>query len=256
MVSSGAGGGRRAGGRPSRRHLSVSLSAPQPFTERGYYPPAAGGAGPPPFAAFQFRGRLEGPDWRRLSAVDVGRVCREGDVAALQEHLEHVTFCSAERERCPHCQAPADPLLLRLLRLSQLCTEYLLHSQEYLSAQLGGLEEALREAGAQRDRLGEEVARRAQEVKGLKEECRRRKKMISTQQMMLEARASYHQVRGVGTATCVLPAPSPVEQPRAVSPGRGLTFDTSSVRYTCTQPPTKPVMKACVAGFHCLRTFT
>ncbi|XP_035412986.1 cilium assembly protein DZIP1 isoform X1 [Cygnus atratus] len=164
-----------------------------PFTERGYYPPAAGGAGPPPFAAFQFRGRLEGPDWRRLSAVDVGRVCREGDVAALQEHLEHVTFCSAERERCPHCQAPADPLLLKLLRLAQLCTEYLLHSQEYLSAQLGGLEEALREARAQRDRLGEEAARRAQEVKGLKEECRRRKKMISTQQMMLEARASYHQ---------------------------------------------------------------
>uniref|UniRef100_A0A8C9FAK8 Cilium assembly protein DZIP1 N-terminal domain-containing protein n=1 Tax=Pavo cristatus TaxID=9049 RepID=A0A8C9FAK8_PAVCR len=153
--------------------------------------PAAAGAGP--FPAFQFRGRHEGPDWRRLSAVDVGRVWREGDVAALQEHLEHVTFCSAERERCPHCQGPADPLLLKLLRLAQLCTEYLLHSQEYLSAQLSSLEEALRAAQAQRDRLAEEVAQRTQEVKGLKEECRRRKKMISTQQMMLEARASYHQ---------------------------------------------------------------
>ncbi|KAF1669551.1 DZIP1 protein, partial [Pygoscelis papua] len=169
----------------------------QPFTERAYYPPAAGGtgagAGPAPFPAFQFRGRHEGPDWRRLSAVDVGRVSREGDVAVLQEHLEHVTFCSAERERCPHCQGPADPLLLKLLRLAQLCTEYLLHSQEYLSAQLGSLEEALRAAQAQRDQLGKEVAHRSQEIKGLKEECRRRKKMISTQQMMLEARASYHQ---------------------------------------------------------------
>ncbi|KFQ38333.1 Zinc finger protein DZIP1, partial [Mesitornis unicolor] len=116
-----------------------------------------------------------------------------GDVAALQEHLEHVTFCSAERECCPHCQGPADPLLLKLLRLAQLCTEYLLHSQEYLSAQLGNLEEALRTAQAQRDQLGKEVAQRLQEIKGLKEECRRRKKMISTQQMMLEARASYHQ---------------------------------------------------------------
>ncbi|XP_010186279.1 PREDICTED: zinc finger protein DZIP1, partial [Mesitornis unicolor] len=115
------------------------------------------------------------------------------DVAALQEHLEHVTFCSAERECCPHCQGPADPLLLKLLRLAQLCTEYLLHSQEYLSAQLGNLEEALRTAQAQRDQLGKEVAQRLQEIKGLKEECRRRKKMISTQQMMLEARASYHQ---------------------------------------------------------------
>uniref|UniRef100_A0A8C3JP79 Cilium assembly protein DZIP1 n=1 Tax=Calidris pygmaea TaxID=425635 RepID=A0A8C3JP79_9CHAR len=125
--------------------------------------------------------------------VDVGRVSREGDVGVLQEHLEHVTFCSAERERCPHCQGPADPLLLKLLRLAQLCTEYLLHSQEYLSAQLGSLEEALRAAQAQRDQLGKEVAQRLQEIKGLKEECRRRKKMISTQQMMLEARTSYHQ---------------------------------------------------------------
>ncbi|NWS69498.1 DZIP1 protein, partial [Crotophaga sulcirostris] len=167
----------------------------QPFTERAYFPAGAAGAGavPEPFPAFQFRSRHESPDWRRLSAVDVARVSREGDVAALQEHLEHVTFCSAERERCPHCQAPADPLLLKLLHLAQLCTEYLLHSQEYLSAQLGSLEEALRSSQAQRDRLDKEVARYTQEVKALKEECRRRKKMISTQQMMLEARASYHQ---------------------------------------------------------------
>ncbi|NXG29736.1 DZIP1 protein, partial [Dromaius novaehollandiae] len=169
----------------------------QPFSERAYYPAtaaaAAGGAGPAPFPSFQFRRRHESPDWRRLSAVDVGRVSREGDVATLQEHLGHVTFCSAERECCPHCQGPADPLLLKLLRLAQLCTEYLLHSQEYLSAQLSSLEEALQAAQAQRDQLGRELARGSQEIKGLKEECRRRKKMISTQQMMLEARASYHQ---------------------------------------------------------------
>ncbi|NXS36756.1 DZIP1 protein, partial [Pomatostomus ruficeps] len=166
----------------------------QPFTQRTYHPPAAGpGAGPAAFLAFQFRGRHENPDWRRLSTVDVERVSREGDVAALQVHLEHVTFCSAERECCPHCQGPADPLLLKLLRLAQLSTEYLLHSQEYLSAQLGSLEEALRETQAQRDQLGKEVAQRMQEIQGLKEECRRRKKMIGTQQMMLEARANYHQ---------------------------------------------------------------
>ncbi|XP_031955944.1 zinc finger protein DZIP1 isoform X2 [Corvus moneduloides] len=165
-----------------------------PFSQRTYHPPAAGpGAGPAAFPAFQFRARHENPDWRRLSTVDVERVSREGDVAALQAHLEHVTFCSAERECCPHCQGPADPLLLKLLRLAQLSTEYLLHSQEYLSAQLGSLEEGLRETQAQRDQLGKEVAQRMQEIQGLKEECRRRKKMISTQQMMLEARANYHQ---------------------------------------------------------------
>ncbi|XP_009988438.1 PREDICTED: zinc finger protein DZIP1, partial [Tauraco erythrolophus] len=82
---------------------------------------------------------------------------------------------------------------LKLLRLAQLCTEYLLHSQEFLSTQLGSLEQALQAAQAQRDQLGKEVTSCSQEIKGLKEECRRRKKMISTQQMMLEARASYHQ---------------------------------------------------------------
>ncbi|NXN77099.1 DZIP1 protein, partial [Bombycilla garrulus] len=166
----------------------------QPFSQHTYHPLAKGpGAGPAAFPAFQFRGRHENPDWRRLSSVDVERVFREGDVAALQTHLEHVTFCSAERECCPHCQGPADPLLLKLLRMAQLSTEYLLHSQEYLSAQLGSLEEALRETQAQRDQLGKEVAQRLQEIQGLKEECRRRKKMISTQQAMLEARANYHQ---------------------------------------------------------------
>ncbi|XP_037990651.1 zinc finger protein DZIP1 isoform X2 [Motacilla alba alba] len=165
-----------------------------PFSQRTYHPPGTGpGAGPAAFPAFQFRARHENPDWRRLSTVDVERVSREGDVAVLQAHLEHVTFCNAERECCPHCQGPADPLLLKLLRLAQLSTEYLLHSQEYLSAQLGSLEEALRETQAQRDQLSKEVAQRLHEIQGLKEECRRRKKMISTQQMMLEARANYHQ---------------------------------------------------------------
>ncbi|KAJ7402773.1 Zinc finger protein DZIP1 [Pitangus sulphuratus] len=193
MVSAGAGGGAGVLARECCPGL-IRVLSPQPFSQRTYHPPAAGpGAAPAAFPAFQFRARHEAPDWRRLSAVDVERVSREGDVAALQVHLEHVTFCSAERERCPHCQGPADPLLLKLLRLAQLCTEYLLHSQEYLSAQLGSLEEALREAQAQRDQMGKEVAQRLQEIQGLKEECRRRKKMISTQQMMLEARANYHQ---------------------------------------------------------------
>ncbi|XP_038243828.1 zinc finger protein DZIP1 isoform X2 [Dermochelys coriacea] len=151
-------------------------------------------AAPDPLPAFQFRPRHGSPDWRRLSAVDVERVAGELDVAALQEHLGHVTFCSAERLRCPHCRGPADPLLLKLVRLAQLSIEYLLHCQQHLGAQLRGREQALRAADAQLGEVGKEAARHAQEMKLLKEECRRRKKMmISTQQMMLEARASYHQ---------------------------------------------------------------
>uniref|UniRef100_A0A8C4XY23 Cilium assembly protein DZIP1 n=1 Tax=Gopherus evgoodei TaxID=1825980 RepID=A0A8C4XY23_9SAUR len=146
-----------------------------------------------PLPAFQFRPRHGSPDWRRLSAVDVERVASELDVAALQEHLSHVTFCSTERLLCPHCRGPADPLLLKLVRLAQLSIEYLLHCQEHLGAQLQGREQALRAADTRLEEVGKEAAQRAQEMKLLKEECRRRKKMISTQQMMLEARASYHQ---------------------------------------------------------------
>ncbi|XP_063160717.1 cilium assembly protein DZIP1 [Candoia aspera] len=156
----------------------------------------AAAASPPPGTAlppFQFRPRHDGPDWRRLSTVEVDRVAAEVDVAVLQEHLEHVTFCNAGRERCPHCQGPADPLLLKLLRLAQLSLEYLLHSQDYLSAQLRAGQELLRAADAHRDLLAKDVARGAQQIRLLKEECKRRKKMISAQQMMLQAGATYHQ---------------------------------------------------------------
>ncbi|XP_054831000.1 cilium assembly protein DZIP1 isoform X2 [Eublepharis macularius] len=151
---------------------------------------ASAAAALPPF---QFRPRHDSPDWRRLSAVDVARVAAEMDVAALQEHLEHVTFCNAERERCPHCQAPADPLLLRLLRLAQLCLEYLLRSQDYLAAQLRAQQEALRSADAHRQQLARDLAAKDQLARTLKDECKRRRKMISTQQMMLQAGAAYHQ---------------------------------------------------------------
>ncbi|KAM9174130.1 cilium assembly protein DZIP1 isoform 1-T1 [Pangshura tecta] len=146
-----------------------------------------------PLPAFQFRPRHGSPDWRRLSAVDVERVANELDVTVLQEHLGHITFCSTERLLCPHCRGPADPLLLKLVRLAQLSIEYLLHCQEHLGTQLQVREQALRAADTRLEEMGKEEARRAQEMKLLKEECRRRKKMISTQQMMLEARASYHQ---------------------------------------------------------------
>ncbi|XP_070607594.1 cilium assembly protein DZIP1-like [Erythrolamprus reginae] len=156
------------------------------------YSPPPGMALPP----FQFRLRREELDWRRLSTVDVDRVAAEVNVGVLQEHLEHVTFCNLDRERCPRCSCPADPLLLKFVRLAQLCLEYLLHSQNYLSAQLRDSQELLRAADAQRDLLAKDVAQGAQELRLLKVECKRRKKMLATQQMMFmmfQAEATSHQ---------------------------------------------------------------
>ena len=81
---------------------------------------------------------------RRLSAIDVDKVAGAVDVLTLQENIMNITFCKLEDEKCPHCQSGVDPVLLKLIRLAQLTIEYLLHSQEFLTSQLHGLEERLR----------------------------------------------------------------------------------------------------------------
>ncbi|XP_043747769.1 zinc finger protein DZIP1 isoform X3 [Cervus elaphus] len=196
---------------------AADLLRSMPFQKHVYYPlaaagglegpdasaaAAAGGAamacGPPgaasgPLPFFQFRPRLESVDWRRLSAIDVDKVAGAVDVLTLQENIMNITFCKLEDEKCPHCQSGVDPVLLKLIRLAQLTIEYLLHSQEFLTSQLHGLEERLRRSLAEGEHSKKLLAKQAGEIKLLKEECKRRKKLISTQQLMIEAKASYYQ---------------------------------------------------------------
>ncbi|XP_069053603.1 cilium assembly protein DZIP1L isoform X2 [Lepisosteus oculatus] len=148
---------------------------------------------PGPLQPFRFRARREGMDWRRFSALDVERVAREMDVGTLQEYIGTVTFCDLEAERCPHCRNPVDPVLLKVLRMSQLSTEYLLHCQDFLSAQVAGLEDRLQGELSGREREGKELARLEAELQAARQEGRRRKKMIATQQLLLQAGANnYH----------------------------------------------------------------
>ncbi|XP_026119502.1 cilium assembly protein DZIP1L [Carassius auratus] len=142
---------------------------------------------------FRFRSRTEPVDWRRLSALDVERVERDMDVDMLQNFITTVTFCAVEGERCPNCRGPADPSLIKLLRMSQLSTEYLLHCQDLLSSQLSGLEERLQAALSLVQRGEEQRAELEKNVQEAKQENRRRKKMIATQQLLLQASANnYH----------------------------------------------------------------
>nr|XP_033803431.1 zinc finger protein DZIP1 isoform X2 [Geotrypetes seraphini] len=142
---------------------------------------------------FKFRSRHETVDWRRISAIDVDRVANELDFITLQEHITNVTFCNVENERCPHCQNAVDPVLLKLLRLAQLTIEYLLHSQEYLTSSVHALEEKVQGSISQTEQIKVRVSQQAEEVKSLKDECKRRKKIISTQQIMIHAGANtYH----------------------------------------------------------------
>uniref|UniRef100_A0A5F9DBA0 DAZ interacting zinc finger protein 1 like n=1 Tax=Oryctolagus cuniculus TaxID=9986 RepID=A0A5F9DBA0_RABIT len=143
---------------------------------------------------FKFQPRRESIDWRRISALDVDRVARELDVATLQENITGVTFCNLDRETCSRCGQPVDPALLKVLRLAQLIIEYLLHCQDCLSTSVAQLEARLQASLGQQQRGQQELGRQADELKGVREESRRRRKMISAlQQLLMQTGAhSYH----------------------------------------------------------------
>ncbi|GAB0193391.1 cilium assembly protein DZIP1L [Grus japonensis] len=136
---------------------------------------------------FRFQPRRVGVDWRRFGAIDVERVAREADVAALQDHIASVTFCNLDGERCPHCGQPADPVLLKVLRMAQLSIEYLLHCQERLGTSLAAHAQRLQAARAELACAQQQAAEQAAQLRGAKEESRRWKKLIATQQLLLQA---------------------------------------------------------------------
>uniref|UniRef100_A0A2K5VVH8 DAZ interacting zinc finger protein 1 like n=1 Tax=Macaca fascicularis TaxID=9541 RepID=A0A2K5VVH8_MACFA len=146
------------------------------------------------FPTFKFQPRHDSMDWRRISTLDVDRVARELDVATLQENIAGITFCNLDREVCNRCGQPVDPALLKVLRLAQLIIEYLLHCQDCLSASIAQLEARLQTSLGQQQRGQQELGRQADELKGVREESRRRRKMISTlQQLLMQTGAhSYH----------------------------------------------------------------
>lgn len=132
-------------------------------------------------------------DWRRINAIDVDRVTRELDVYILQENISSVIFCSLDSERCPSCHNPLDPVFLKILKLAQLTTEYLLHCQEYLTTNIQLLEERLQAVLLEHEQTKQEMAKQLEELKSVKEECRKRKKMIATQQLLIQASSNnYH----------------------------------------------------------------
>ncbi|NXA21467.1 DZI1L protein, partial [Ibidorhyncha struthersii] len=152
---------------------------------------------------FRFQPHRIGVDWRRFSAVDVEWVAREVDVAALQEHIAGVTYCDLDGERCPHCGQPADPILLKVLRMAQLSIEYLLHCQDRLGTSLSVHVQRLQAARAELARTQQQAAEQVTQLQGAKEESRRWKKLMATQQLLLRARPNVYckvlwQWKGVG----------------------------------------------------------
>ncbi|NXC18251.1 DZI1L protein, partial [Corythaeola cristata] len=146
---------------------------------------------------FHFQPRRVALDWRRFIAIDVERVAREVDVAALQEHIASVTFCNLDGEQCLRCGQPADPVLLKVLRMAQLSIEYLLHCQERLGASLATHAQCLEATRAELACSRQQAVEWAAQLRGAKEESRRWKKLMATQQLLLPASSrSLFEVRG------------------------------------------------------------
>uniref|UniRef100_A0A1I8FZB5 C2H2-type domain-containing protein n=1 Tax=Macrostomum lignano TaxID=282301 RepID=A0A1I8FZB5_9PLAT len=163
------------------------LSNGRQYQQQAPPPPIiGGGAGE---HLFFFKKRAERLDWRRLAAIDVDRIQRDLDFAALQEHLAGVTYCDAESEfaRCN------DANLVKLFRLAQLMIEYLLHSQEYLAHTRGQLERQTAEAQAEALALKQRLADKQREANDLKRECHKRKKLLIAQQQLMEAGPQSYQ---------------------------------------------------------------
>ncbi|XP_066562807.1 cilium assembly protein DZIP1 isoform X2 [Amia ocellicauda] len=181
-------------GIPSLLNSPQSLrSCSLPQHSSGASGPAITGMTEAHFPAFKFRARRESVDWRRISAIDVDRVASELDFHTLQENIMGITFCSVDNERCPYCQNPVEPVLLKLFRLLQLTVEYLLHSQEYLTSGVHAVEGKLQASVQEKEQIQKEATKQAEEIKLLKEELKRRKKIITSQQTMINAGVSnYH----------------------------------------------------------------
>ncbi|KAK2538670.1 Dzip1l [Columba livia] len=129
---------------------------------------------------FHFQPRRLSVDWRRFSAIDVERVAREVDLATLQEHITALTFCNLDGERCPHCGRPADPILLKVLRMAQLSIEYLLHCQERLGTSLATHAQHLQATRTELARGQEQAVEQAAQLRGAKEDSRRWKKLMDS----------------------------------------------------------------------------
>ncbi|XP_073481601.1 cilium assembly protein DZIP1L isoform X1 [Aquarana catesbeiana] len=175
---------------PRSLNMPGYITSPAQYPSFPFVPLSAKGS---LIQTFRFQSRRDGIDWRRISAIDVEKVARELDISTLQENISSITFCNLDNERCPYCQNPVDPVLLKVLKLAQLTIEYLLQCQECLSSTVAHLEERVQEATNEHQMTKDELAKLNNELKNVKEENKRRKKLIGTQQMLLQAGANnYH----------------------------------------------------------------
>ena len=107
------------------QHLS---SAQQQQTNNPFLHPSigsvdsmsSGGSG------FKFSEKRVKLDWRAIEEVNVDKMILESDVGKLERHLQNVTFANIDKADLKRIN---DKNILKLFKLGQLSTEYLLYTQ-------------------------------------------------------------------------------------------------------------------------------
>lgn len=142
------------------------------------------------YPVFSARRKTEQVDWRKIAALNIDQMIQAFDFNTLQENIYSITFCDIESEVD---MRQVDPNYIKLFKLSQLTIEYLLNSQEYLTHQLGILEENIKQyqqnvedAKIQCDNLQKEMA------KVTKESHKRKKLLMAQQQLIHGVPGNYH----------------------------------------------------------------
>ncbi|KAM7428249.1 Zinc finger protein dzip1 [Porites harrisoni] len=138
---------------------------------------------------FSFGRRQEKVDWRRLASVDVDHILREMDVKTLQDNIMHITFCNIEAELGSQ-GVGYDPNYIKMFKLAQLIIEYLLHSQQFLSANLEAENKTLQDSLEEVEKAKKELEEKKEAYKKLKRECQKQKKWIAEYQLLMRAGAS------------------------------------------------------------------
>ena len=157
------------------------------YTSHGSYtslPPAGQGVGNFNEAGFTFKKRFERIDWKKIASTDIDSISRNLDFHTLQGNIMNITFCNIEAEIDVRMM---DPNFIKLFKLAQLTIEYLLHSQDYLSELVGGLEGKLKKALEEHEETKKLLEKNNQDLSELKKECHKRKKMLMAQQQILQA---------------------------------------------------------------------
>ncbi|CBN80168.1 C2H2 zinc finger protein [Ectocarpus siliculosus] len=176
--------------------------------------------------AFYFRQRHGKLDWKKLARIDVDEVVREVDIAVLQDLLDEVAFCEVSAEDIP--PTGVDDLSVKLIRLSQLTIEYLLHVQECQEGYIQGLVRQLETANNNNQRLKAYAELSAKDGRRMKRESVQHKHVLNTCQSVLrqygiDPRAIWESLPAevAGAGGCSGPGAQP-KDPRSCLPAAGM----------------------------------